>query len=113
MQIEHTKNETVAVFNTGATLTAADVDAFRDACFAWTDEHAEVTVIVINMAETTFMDSSGLGVLIALLKHMAGRGGDVTVAALRDEVRMVFEITRAYKIFEIFDTASEAMVTSG
>ena len=55
------------------------------------------------------MDSAGLGSLIAALKRITERGGDMKLACLQKKPRMVFEITRAYKVFEIFDTIEEAL----
>jgi anti-sigma B factor antagonist len=55
------------------------------------------------------MDSAGLGTLIAVLKRITERGGDMKIACLQKKPRMVFEITRAYKVFEIYDTVDEAL----
>lgn len=90
-------------------LNAATVDDFKTACFRWLGEHESLQLIVLDLSAVDFMDSAGLGVLVELLKHMSERNGDVHLACLQKQARIVFEITRAYKIFDIFDTVETAL----
>jgi anti-sigma B factor antagonist len=90
-------------------LNAAAVDAFREQMLKWMTENDTVRQIVLDASEMDYIDSAGLGVLIALLKRATERGGDIRIACLGNKARMVFEITRAFKIFEIFDTVDEAL----
>ncbi len=90
-------------------LTAGQVDAFRAEFNEWQKSSETVRNVVLDCHGIDFMDSSGLGALIALLKRITERGGDLKLARLPKKVRMVFEITRAYKIFQICDTVEEAL----
>jgi anti-anti-sigma factor len=67
--------------------------------------------LVIDMAEVDFVDSSGLGSLVACLRSVNKLGGDIRIAALQERVRAVFELIRLHHIFEIFaavETASNS-----
>jgi anti-anti-sigma factor len=64
--------------------------------------------LVIDMADVDFVDSSGLGSLVACLRSMNKMAGDMRIAALQDRVRAVFELVRLHHIFEIFDSAGAA-----
>lgn len=64
---------------------------------------------VFDLAKVDFIDSTGLGALVACLKYAGEESGDVVVANLQPKPRMVFEITRAYKIFEIYDNLEMAV----
>jgi anti-sigma B factor antagonist len=90
-------------------LTAATVDTFREQLLKWQAVECDVQDYVIDMSKVDFMDSAGLGVLIAVLKRVTERGGDMKIACLQKKPRMVFEITRAYKVFGIYDTVDEAL----
>lgn len=90
-------------------LTAAGVDTFREQMHRWMDENQANRQIVLDADGMEFIDSAGLGVLIALLKRATERGGDIRIARLQSKARIVFEITRAFKMFEIFDTVEEAL----
>lgn len=65
--------------------------------------------LVIDMAEIDFVDSSGLGSLVACLRSLNKGAGDMRLAALQDRVRAVFELIRLHQIFEIFDSADTAV----
>jgi anti-sigma B factor antagonist len=90
-------------------LTAGQVDAFRAEFNDWQKGSEAFRNVVLDCHGIDFMDSSGLGALIALLKRVTEHGGDLKLARLPKKVRMVFEITRAYKIFQICDTVEEAL----
>lgn len=90
-------------------LNAACVDSFREQMHRWMADNEAVRQIVLDAGEMDYIDSAGLGVLIALLKRATQRGGDIRIARLCTKARMVFEITRAFKIFEIFDSVDEAL----
>ena len=90
-------------------LTAGQVDGFRAEFTDWQKNSEAFRNVVLDCHGIDFMDSSGLGALIALLKRVSERGGDLKLARLPKKVRMVFEITRAYKIFQICDTVEEAL----
>ncbi|WP_291322257.1 STAS domain-containing protein [Desulfonatronospira sp.] len=91
------------------TLTASNVDPFREEFNRILSESHDLKVLILDLSGFTFMDSAGLGTLIALLKKSSEQGREIKLAGLRKEVRVVFEITRAYKLFDIFDTTEEAL----
>uniref|UniRef100_UPI003565F14B STAS domain-containing protein n=1 Tax=Pontiella sp. TaxID=2837462 RepID=UPI003565F14B len=93
----------------GKALTAAAVDAFRDQLADWQEVEPGVKNYVVDLEMVDFLDSAGLGALIAMLKRVGEKGGDMKVANLQKKPRMVFEITRAYKVFEIYDTVEDAL----
>ena len=64
---------------------------------------------VFDLSEVDFMDSTGLGSIVSCLKSAVENDGNVKIAALQPKPRMVFEITRAYKIFDIFDDVDSAV----
>ena len=56
--------------------------------------------LVIDMSETTFLDSSGLGALIAGLKTARQAGGDLRIARPSEAVQMVLEMTNIDKVLQ-------------
>ena len=99
----------IGLIQVSSALTAATVDTFREQLSNWQSAEPEVKNYVIDLKQVDFMDSAGLGTLIAVLKRITERGGDMKIACLQKKPRMVFEITRAYKVFEIYDTVDEAL----
>ena len=64
---------------------------------------------VVDLASVEQIDSAGLGCLVAALKRTSEAGGDLKIARLQKRPRLVFEITRSHRVFEIFDSVEEAM----
>jgi anti-sigma B factor antagonist len=50
--------------------------------------------IVLDLSGVDFLDSTGLGVIVGILKRVRTQGGDLRLAGAPDRVRRVFEITR-------------------
>ena len=66
---------------------------------------------IFDMQGCDFIDSTGLGMIVACLKSASQQGGDIRLARLQDKPRMVFDITRAYRIFHIFDDLEAALLS--
>lgn len=60
-----------------------------------------IHAILIEMNELEYIDSSGLGVLIAIHKRCLQKGGSVKIKGIRGNVKELFELTRLNKVFEI------------
>jgi anti-sigma B factor antagonist len=113
MSVMFEKRNEVGLISLGSALTAASADSFREQFLSWWQGMPDMRNVVVDMGGADFLDSAGLGALIALLKRVSERGGDMKLARMQKKVRMVFEITRAYKVFDIFDTAEEALKACG
>ena len=66
-------------------------------------------VLVLNLAEVAYMDSSGVGTLVHTYRTVSGYQGRMALAGLQDRVRSVFEISRLDKYFQIFDSVEAAL----
>ncbi|RMH65337.1 MAG: anti-sigma factor antagonist [Calditrichaeota bacterium] len=65
--------------------------------------------VVVDLNASDFVDSSFLGALVAGLKKATMKGGDLKIVGLQPPVRAMFELTRLFRIFDIFDTEEEAL----
>ena len=89
-------------------LTSATVEEFRRVFGAWLPLSGCKNVI-LDLEAMDALDSTGLGSLVGALNMVIERGGDIRIAALQKRPRIVFEITRSYRVFDIFDTVTEAL----
>lgn len=64
--------------------------------------------IVVDLEGVTFIDSSGLGVLVSGLRRVKERGGSMRVVCTRDQVLKIFRITGLDKVFPVFASVEEA-----
>jgi anti-sigma B factor antagonist len=62
-----------------------------------------IKVIVVDFQATTFIDSSGLGVLVSAQKRVGSQGGHLLFCGLNPQVKMIFELTSLDQAFAVFD----------
>jgi anti-sigma B factor antagonist len=67
------------------------------------------TRIVVDLTDTTFLDSTALGVLIGAVKRLRSRDGRLTIVNVDDNIAKTFEITGLDQIFPISATRDEAV----
>ena len=65
--------------------------------------------VVVDLTETSFIDSSGLGALIAGLKTTRQAGGDLRIAAAGEQVRMVLELTQMHTVLRPYEDVEAAL----
>ena len=65
--------------------------------------------VVLDFSSTEYIDSSGLGVLVSVSKKIREAGGELRLAGLNEDLRMLFELTKLDTLFKICDTADEAV----
>jgi len=59
--------------------------------------------LLVDLKETTFVDSSGLGTLVSALKRTREKGCQMAVCSINPQVKMLFELTSMDQVFEIFE----------
>jgi anti-sigma B factor antagonist len=64
--------------------------------------------VVVNLEGVNFIDSTALSTLVRGLKLCREKNGDLHVCSLQQPVRVIFELTRLDKAFDVFPTEEEA-----
>lgn len=67
------------------------------------------TDLVVDLTGVPFMDSTGLGVLVGVLKKVKTHGGELALVIDQEKVLKVFRITALTQVFPIYDTVDEAL----
>ena len=67
------------------------------------------TQVVLNLKDITYIDSCGVGVLIAKLVSMRNKGGDLRLLNLTERSRRLMEISQLLNVFAIFESEAEAI----
>jgi anti-sigma B factor antagonist len=65
--------------------------------------------IVVDLSNTEFMDSSGLGALIAGLKAARQAGGDLRIACATAQVRTVLKLTNLDRVLRPYESVEGAL----
>ena len=67
--------------------------------------------VVMDLGAARLVNSSGLGMLVSALTTLRNAGGDLRLAAVPEQVRSLFVITRLDRVFKAFETVDEAVAS--
>ena len=72
-------------------------------------ERDNIKKVILDFKEVTFMDSSGIGVVIGRLKKIQNRDGKVCITNVNKRVDKVFTLSGLYKIITVYRDINEAV----
>jgi len=107
MKLEVSHMGDVTILKCDGSLDADNIPVFKKSTYDMLDKGT--VKFVLDASKLDFVDSMGLGVLISLLRRVKQKDGDVKIASLTPEVKTIFEITRLYRLFDVSDSAKEAV----
>jgi anti-sigma B factor antagonist len=107
MKITSQQQEGVAILRVDGRFDAHEVAEVRNALDKARSQGS--SRIVLNLAGVNFIDSSGLACLVQGMKHCRDAGGDLHLCELRQPVRIIFELTRLDRAFQVFGGEAEAV----
>ncbi len=106
MKVTHYEEDGVVVISVDGRLDAEHAEALRNEFLGLITSCRR---FVLDLAGMDYLDSTGLGAIVFCLKSSNEYGGSLKLANLGSKPRMIFEITRAYKIFDIYDDLAAAI----
>jgi anti-sigma B factor antagonist len=93
-------NANVKIIEPAGILDSTKAEEFQQMIDRLLDEGAET--ILIDLKDITFIDSSGLGTLVVLLKKVRGMNRKLCICSINDQVRMLFELTSMDRVFDVY-----------
>jgi len=69
--------------------------------------------VILNLSAVTFMDSSGLGVILGRYKEVLQIGGEMVVCSLTPPVERLFDMSGLFKIVRLEENEEYALLTLG
>lgn len=64
---------------------------------------------VIDLSSIQFIDSTGFGALISVLKTVKGRNGNLILTGVSSELRELMDLMQLLNVFQLSDTVEEAI----
>lgn len=65
--------------------------------------------IVLNLADVTYIDSGGLGTLVALYTTARNAGGSIKLSRLTQRVGDLLQVTKLLTVFDVYDSEEKAV----
>lgn len=65
--------------------------------------------IILNLSDTVYVDSSGVGELVSGFTQLNNQGGTLKLLALSKRVKELFQLINIYSVFEVFETEADAV----
>ncbi|HJN44206.1 MAG: anti-anti-sigma factor [Acidobacteria bacterium] len=65
--------------------------------------------LLLNMANVTYMDSTGIGELVSVFITTRNNHGKLKLVNLTDRMRELFEVAKLVHVFEVFDDEADAL----
>jgi anti-sigma B factor antagonist len=65
--------------------------------------------IVLNLGEVNYIDSGGLGTLVALYTSATSAGASIKLASLTKRVGDLLQVTKLLTVFDVYDSEEKAL----
>jgi len=65
--------------------------------------------ILLNLADVSYIDSSGIGELVSAFTTVTNQGGQLKLLHLTKRIQDLLQITKLYTVFEVFDDEAHAV----
>lgn len=91
----------------GALVGDEDTDRFRETIADFIEQGNKC--LVVNMQRVNYMNSSGVGALIAAHTSYTKSGGEVRLAGIGNNVQNLLMVTRLIDVFDVYDNVDEAI----
>lgn len=105
---EETKEGILIITPQVDSLDANDTTEFKEKVNLLIKKH-DISRVVIDLHHVQFIDSSGLGAFLSLLRSLHAHGGELKLACMNKQIRTLFELVSMHKVFEIFNVTSDAV----
>ena len=99
--------EQVSMIDIQGEVTALAEDMLMEA-FAQASG-GETRHIILNFSRLDYMNSSGIGLLVALLSRANRQGQRLLVASMSNHYRHIFDLTGLNQVITIYDTEADAL----
>jgi anti-sigma B factor antagonist len=110
MQIKEKIDNNIAVLTfKGDLLGEPDTTTIREKIKSLVND--DVKHVIVDLGGVNYMNSSGLGTLIASLTTMRAAGGELRLARIGEKVQNLFIITQLVKVFDTYETVERALAS--
>jgi anti-sigma B factor antagonist len=106
---ESISGDVVVLTPAGSMLGDPDTEALRDSIKGLLSQG--FLKIVIDLSRLEWVNSAGLGAMIAAMTSITKAGGDLRLARVTDRIQSLFLVTQLVKVFKTYESAERAVAS--
>lgn len=91
-------SSTVKILQPSGILDGASANQLRRDINDVVENGAEI--VLVDFQDITFMNSTGLGALVATLRTVRSAGSELFICSLNEQVQMIFQLTKMDRVFK-------------
>lgn len=110
MKISARRMETSTILDVSGNIDMSNSPEVRKALLTEIRQKG-VSRVLLNLTGVAYIDSSGVASLVEGLKASRDAGSRFVLFGLNDSAREVLKISRLLKLFEVYDTETQAMAS--
>ena len=107
MEIKYRDANQVKILELVGILNKVNIDGARQWLEMLTAK--QPAQIVVNLGKVSYLDASGLSTLVQGLNRSREMNGNLRLCNLQSPVRMIFELTRLDRVFDIYVSEDDAI----
>lgn len=108
LRVRTRPSDDVTIFEINGEVDLHSAPQLRSELNSYSDSQ-EKPLLLVDMAGVSFIDSTGIGVLVGALKRARERGGALAFCHAQNRVRRVFEITGLLKAIPLHESRQEGL----
>ena len=110
MKITQRKVDNAVILDLNGKLTGGpDADTFRDVFKSLIDQGKKN--IIVNLEKVSWINSTGLGILISGYTSVRRGGGDLVIMHASDRIESILYVTKLNLLFKAYETEEEALTS--
>ncbi|WP_182199459.1 anti-sigma F factor antagonist [Paraliobacillus salinarum] len=112
LKVDWNIKENVLLVRISGELDHHEAEKFKN---DWQNLLSKVDVqhVVLNLGDLSFMDSSGLGVILGRYKEIKQMDGEMIVCSISPAVKRLFELSGLFKIIRLEESETHALIRLG
>jgi len=111
LSIDIVKRDATIILNVAGEVDVFTAPKLREQLIALVDQGERN--IIVELEGVDFLDSTGLGVLVAGLKRVKTHEGTLSIVCTKDRILKIFRITGLTKVFPIHASVDESISAAG
>ena len=108
IRVRTVQSGTIAIIEVRGSLVGdGDTDLLREAVADFIEQG--IKSLVISLQKVTYVNSSGIGSIIAAHATYVKNGGEVKLSGISNSVQNLFVVTKLIDVFDVYETVDEAV----